>query len=166
MLLLSGNGNVLDVQQVWREKGSFPLRGPPGPTFVIPYSQVLKKHTRFESGVKLLENASSTLRKQSTFCCLKVMWFNRRKRQLDRYHHFHFADGKTEAHRYLSHLPQVSELESRRASFWRAKKSGLESFYFKSPHGTHFVYELEFTFLHIKSKHHYRLYYTMSFLEM
>ena len=36
---------------------------------------------------------------------------------LMRYHHFHFADGKTEAHIYLSHLPQVSELEGRRASF-------------------------------------------------
>lgn len=118
LLLLSGNGDVLDVQQVWREKGSFPLRGPPGPIFVIAYSQALKKHRRFESGVKLLENASSTLHKQSTFCYLKVMWFNRRKRQRDRYHHFHFADGKTEAHIYLSHLPQVSELEGRRASFW------------------------------------------------
>ena len=32
--------------------------------------------------------------------------------------HFHFVCGKTEAHRYLSDLPQVSELESRRASFW------------------------------------------------
>ena len=114
MLLLSGNGDVLDVQQVWREKGSFPLRGPPGPIFVIAYSQALKKHRCFESGVKLLENASSTLHKQSTFCYLKVMWFNR---QRDRYHHFHFADGKTEAHIYLSHLPQVSELEGRRASF-------------------------------------------------